>query len=129
MRQLVQLIFVSPARPYSPWRRAGDFVIVSGQLGTLPDRETLTFADGGAPGQLRQALANGAALLAEAGSSLADVVKATMFIMDMSEFGALNEVWIEAFGEPRPTRSAFAVAELPLGAQVEVEFWAYSPER
>lgn len=119
---------MSPALPYSPWRRAGDFVIVSGQLGTLNDRETLTFAEGGAPGQLRQALANGAARLNEAGSSLADVVKATMFMMDMSQFAALNEVWIEVFDEPRPTRSAFAVAELPLGAQVEVEFWAYSPE-
>jgi 2-iminobutanoate/2-iminopropanoate deaminase len=119
---------VSPARPYSPWRRAGDFVIVSGQLGTVPG-ETLTFAEGGATGQLRQALKNAAKLLDEAASSLADVVKATMFVMDMSEFAALNEVWLDVFSDPLPTRSAFAVAELPLGAQVEVEFWAYSPEQ
>ncbi len=118
-----------PARPYSPWRRAGDFVIVSGQLGTVAGKETLTFAEGGAPGQLRQALKNGATLLEEAGSSLADVVKATMFVMDMSEFASLNEVWLDVFSDPLPTRSAFAVAELPLGALVEVEFWAYSPER
>ncbi len=117
-----------PTRPYSPWRRAGDFVIVSGQLGTLPGHETLTFAEGGAPGQLRQALANASVLLKEASSSLADVVKATMFVMEMADFAALNEVWLEVFSEPLPTRSAFAVAELPYGARVEVEFWAYSPE-
>jgi 2-iminobutanoate/2-iminopropanoate deaminase len=104
-------------------------VIVSGQLGTLPGRETLTFADGGAPGQLRQALANASVLLDEAGSSLGDVVKTTMFVMDMADFSALNEVWLEVFSEPLPTRSAFAVAELPYGARVEVEFWAHSPER
>ncbi|MGA7835239.1 MAG: RidA family protein [Acidimicrobiales bacterium] len=118
-----------PARPYSPWRRAGDFVIVSGQLGTLPDRDALTFAEGGAPVQLRQALVNASRLLDEAGSSLGDVVKTTMFVMDMADFAALNEVWLEMFSEPLPTRSAFGVAELPYGALVEVELWAYSPER
>lgn len=117
-----------PARPYSAWRRAGDFVIISGQLGTLSGQETLTFADGGAPGQLRQALKNAKQVLEEAGSSLAEVVKATMFVMDMADFGPLNEVWLEAFSDPLPTRSAFAVAELPYGARVEVELWAYSPE-
>jgi 2-iminobutanoate/2-iminopropanoate deaminase len=120
---------VYPVRPYSTWRRAGDFVIVSGQLGTIPGRETLTFADDGAAGQLRQALANGNALLEEAGSSLRDVVKATMFLIDLSGFDALNEVWLETFSDPLPTRSSFAVAGLPYNAKVEVEFWAYSPER
>jgi 2-iminobutanoate/2-iminopropanoate deaminase len=52
-----------------------------------------------------------------------------LFVMDMSEFAALNEVWLETFSDPLPTRSAFAVAELPYGALVEVEFWAYSPGR
>jgi 2-iminobutanoate/2-iminopropanoate deaminase len=67
--------------------------------------------------------------LEEADSSLDEVVKATLFVMDMSEFAALNEVWLETFSDPLPTRSAFAVAELPYGALVEVEFWAYSPGR
>jgi 2-iminobutanoate/2-iminopropanoate deaminase len=119
---------MSPVRPYSTWRRAGDFVIVSGQLGIIPGRDPLTFAVG-ASGQLRQALANGKALLEEANSSLGDVVKATMFVIDLSEFDSLNEVWLETFGDPLPTRSAFAVAGLPYNAKVEVEFWAYSPER
>ena len=109
MRQLLQLSVVYPVRPYSTWRRAGDFVIVCGQLGTIPGRDTLTFADG-ATGQLRQALANGKALLEEANSSLRDVVKATMFVIDLSEFDALNEVWLDVFEDPLPTRSAFAVA-------------------
>jgi 2-iminobutanoate/2-iminopropanoate deaminase len=103
-------------------------VVVSGQLGTVPGHDALTFAEGAAA-QLRQALANGAALLEEADSSLDEVVKATLFVMDMSEFAALNEVWLETFSDPLPTRSAFAVAELPYGALVEVEFWAYSPGR
>jgi 2-iminobutanoate/2-iminopropanoate deaminase len=119
---------VYPVRPYSTWRRAGDFIIVSGQLGTIPGADTLTFAEGAA-GQLRQALANGKALLEEANSSLSDVVKATMFVIDLSEFDSLNEVWLETFSDPLPTRSSFAVAGLPYDAKVEVEFWAYSPER
>jgi 2-iminobutanoate/2-iminopropanoate deaminase len=118
---------VATVRPYSPWRRAGDFVIVSGQLGTLPDRETLTLADGAAA-QLRQALANAKVLLEEANSSLDDVVKATVFIIDLAEYASLNEVWLETFSDPLPTRSMFAVAGLPYDGQVEVEFWAYSPE-
>lgn len=83
--------------------------------------------DGGAADQLRQALSNASALLAEAGLSLSDVVKATLFLVDMTDFAACNDVWVEAFAPPRPTRSAVAVAQLPLGARAEVEMWAYSP--
>ncbi len=111
---------------YSPWRRAGDLVIVSGQLGILP--ETGELIDGGAAVQLRQALANGSTVLASAGATLSDVVKATIFILDMNEFDACNEVWLETFSDPLPARSTVAVAELPRGAKAEVEFWAHSPE-
>jgi 2-iminobutanoate/2-iminopropanoate deaminase len=113
-------------RFYSPWRRAGDFVIVSGQLGLLPDTGELI--EGGAAAELRQALVNATAVLAEAGATLSDVVKATIFILDMNEFSACNEVWLDAFSEPLPTRSTVAVAELPRGAKAEAEFWAYKPE-
>lgn len=119
---------MSPKRPYSPWRRAGDFVIISGQLGVLPDRETTTFAEGGTAGELRQALANAKTVLAEAGATLHDVVKASLFVLNMKDFAACNEVWLETFSDPLPTRSAVAVAQLPLGAQAEVELWAYAPE-
>jgi 2-iminobutanoate/2-iminopropanoate deaminase len=83
--------------------------------------------DGGAPEQLRQALANATRVLAEAGATLEQVVKTTLFLVDMGDFAACNEVWVEVFDAPRPTRSAVAVAQLPLGARAEVEMWAYSP--
>ncbi len=113
--------------PYSPWRRAGDFVILSGQVGLLPATETPTLVEGGAADQLRQALANARALLAETGASLDDVVKSTLYLVSMDDYVSCNEVWVEAFEPPRPTRSAVAVAQLPLGALAEVELWAYSP--
>ncbi|HEY5266411.1 MAG TPA: Rid family hydrolase [Acidimicrobiales bacterium] len=116
---------MSPQRPYSHWRRAGDFVILSGQLGVLPDA---TFVEGGAANELRQALLNAKAHLEEAGATLGDVVKATLFLMDINDFSACNEVWLETFSDPLPTRSSFAVAQLPLGAKAEVELWAYAPE-
>ena len=116
---------MSPQRPYSHWRRAGDFVILSGQLGVLPDT---TFVEGGTANELRQALANAKGHLEEAGASLGDVVKATLFLLDINDFVACNEVWLETFSDPLPTRSAFAVAQLPLGAKAEVELWAYAPE-
>ncbi len=120
---------MSPVRPYSPWRRAGDFVIISGQLGLVYGGPKVDFAEGGTAGQLRQLLTNAEGLLKEAGATMADVVKATMFVLDMDDFAACNEVWVDVFKDPLPTRSAFAVKELPLGAKVEVEFWAYSPVR
>jgi 2-iminobutanoate/2-iminopropanoate deaminase len=117
---------VAPTRYYSPWRRAGDFVIVSGQLGLLP--ETGELVEGGAAAELRQALVNATTLLAEAGGTLADVVKANIFIEDMNEFSACNDVWLAAFSEPLPARSTVAVADLPRNATAEVEFWAYLPQ-
>jgi 2-iminobutanoate/2-iminopropanoate deaminase len=84
--------------------------------------------EGGAPEQLAQALANARAVLAEAGADFSQVVKATLFLVDMADFAACNEVWIAHFEVPRPTRSAVAVAQLPLGARAEVELWAYAPE-
>jgi 2-iminobutanoate/2-iminopropanoate deaminase len=113
--------------PYSPWRRAGDLVVISGQLGLVPGPDKPEMVEGGAPEQLRQALINARAVLAEAGATFDQVVKATLFLTDMAAFAACNEVWNEAFEPPRPTRSAIAVVELPLGALAEVELWAYAP--
>ena len=76
--------------------------------------------------ELRQALANLAEVLGAGGrGTLADVVKTTVFLVDMADFAAMNEVWTEVFAEHRPARSAVAVAALPLGARVEVEAWAH----
>jgi 2-iminobutanoate/2-iminopropanoate deaminase len=113
--------------PYSPWRRAGDLVVISGQLGMVPGQDKPTMIDGGAPEQLRQALVNARAVLGEAGATFDQVVKATLFLTDMDNFVACNEVWVEVFEPPRPTRSAVAVHQLPMGALAEVELWAYAP--
>jgi 2-iminobutanoate/2-iminopropanoate deaminase len=120
---------MSPAvGPYSPVRRAGEWVITSGQVGIATDETGKTaLVPGGTVPQLRQALQNVAEVLAIEGATLADVVKTTLYLVDMSDFAAVNEVWVEYFTSNRPTRSAVAVAALPIGARVEVEAWAYAP--
>jgi 2-iminobutanoate/2-iminopropanoate deaminase len=120
---------MSPAvGPYSPVRRVGDWVITSGQVGMAADESGRPhLVEGGTLSQLRQVLDNVAEVLAAEGATLADVVKTTVYLLDMSEFAAVNEVWVEYFTENRPTRSAVAVAALPLGALIEVEAWAYAP--
>jgi len=81
---------------------------------------------GGFEAELRQALANLEARLAEHGATLAQVVKTTVFVRHLStDYSRLNEVYLETFAEPRPARSAVGVAELPLGAIVEIEAWAH----
>ena len=120
---------MSPAvGPYSPVRRVGDWVITSGQVGLVTgEGGAATLAEGGTLPQLRQALQNVAEVLAIEGATLADVVKTTLYLVDMGDFAAVNEVWVEYFTDNRPTRSAVAVAALPIGARVEVEAWAYAP--
>ena len=120
---------MSPAvGPYSPVRRVGDWVITSGQVGLMTDGAgTARLVEGGTVAELRQVLQNVSEVLALEGATLSDVVKTTVFLLDMSEFGAVNEVWVEYFSEKRPTRSAVAVAALPIGARIEVEAWAYAP--
>jgi 2-iminobutanoate/2-iminopropanoate deaminase len=80
---------------------------------------------GGVAAEVRQALANMGGLLAGEGASLASVVKTTVFLTHMSDYGPMNEAYMEAFGDHRPARAAVAVAGLPLSAKVEIEAWAY----
>lgn len=75
--------------------------------------------------QIRQALANVRALLESQGASMTDVVKTTAFLVDLGDFAALNQAYVEAFGDHRPARSAVGVSALPLGARVEIEAWAH----
>ncbi len=118
----------TPLGPYSPARRAGDFVILSGQLGTVPGAATPTLVEGGAAEQLRQALLNAEALLAEHGATMDQVVKGTLFLMDVADFAACNEGGGSAFAVPRPTRSTIQIAGIPMvGARAEVELWAFAP--
>ena len=81
---------------------------------------------GGVVAQFRQAVANAEAVLATEGAALADVVKATVFLVDMDDFAAMNKAYVECFGDNRPARSAVGVAALPLAALVEIELWAYA---
>jgi len=119
-----------PVGPYRPAVPAGDWVVTSGQIGAAPGPDGApAIVEGGTVAQLRQALVNLEAVLAEHGATLADVVKTTVFLVDMSEFPLLNEVWVATFATPRPARSAVGVASLPLGARVEVEAWAHVPAR
>ena len=93
----------------------------------MPGAETPTLVEGGAPEELRQALENAKTLLEQNGARMDQVVKGTLFLMDLADFAACNEVWMTAFGSPRPTRSTIQIAALPMGARAEAELWAFSP--
>ena len=110
-----------PVGPYTPIVRAGDWLVASGQVGVADGK----LVGGGVQAELRQALANLRALLEGEGASLADVAKTTLFLRHIDDYAAVNDVYVEAFGDHRPARSAVAVAGLPLGALVEVEAWAF----
>jgi len=105
--------------PYSVAVKAGHFVYSAGQLGLDP--ETGEFAPGGIEGETRQALENLKNVLEAAGSSLEKVVKTTVFLRDMNDFGAMNAVYGEFFTEDFPARSAVQVARLPKDGAVEIE--------
>lgn len=105
--------------PYSQAIMAGGFVFASGQLPIDP--ATGEFAEGGIKEQTRQSLTNVNHVLAEAGIDLSHVVKTTVFLSDMANFAAMNEVYATFFSEPYPARSAVAVKTLPKNALVEVE--------
>lgn len=106
--------------PYSQAIDSGaGIVFVSGQLPIDP--ATGAFPEGGVKEQTRQSLTNAKAILEATGLSLANVVKTTVFLADMGDFGAMNEVYAEFFKAPFPARSAVAVKTLPKGALVEIE--------
>lgn len=111
----------APVGPYTPAVRAGDWLVCSGQV-PLRDGQLV---QGGIGEATKQCVANVKALLESHGARLDQVVKTTVFLTDMSDYRAMNEAYMEAFGDHRPARSAVAVAGLPLGAPVEIEAWAF----
>ena len=109
----------SAVGPYSQGIRSGETSYFSGQIGLVP--ETGKMVEGDVAAQAEQALKNLSAVLAEAGLGTENVVKTVVFITDMANFPAVNEVYKKYFAAPYPARSCVAVAGLPLGALVEVE--------
>ena len=118
----MQIISTSDAAqaigPYSQAIKAGGFIFTSGQIALKPDGE---FVAGGVEAQARQVLQNLAAILKEAGATLQDAVKTTIFLADMGDFAVVNEIYAAAFGAHKPARSTVQVAKLPKGALVEIE--------
>ena len=114
----------APVGPYTPVVRAGDWVIVSGQLG-LKDG----VLEKGVAAQTAQAVVNLKARLAEAGVTINDVKKTLCFLTDMDTFATFNDAYVAGFGKSRPARSTIGVASLPFGGQVEIEAWAFKPVR
>lgn len=111
------------AGPYSPAVRAGDWIVLAGQIALDPATGALD--DGDAAAQTRRVLANLAAALGDCGATLRDVAKTTVFLTDLGDWVAVNAAYAEAFGDHRPARSTVQVAALPAGARVEIEAWAW----
>ena len=105
--------------PYSQAIQVGNLVYTSGQIPIDP--ATGTFVEGDIKEQTRQSLTNVKAILEEAGLSMSNVIKTTVFMADMNDFADMNAIYAEFFSEPYPARSAVAVKTLPKGALVEIE--------
>ena len=123
-RQIATACAPAAIGPYSQGMAVGDFVFTSGQIPLDP--KTGVFVEGGIQEQTRQALLNVKAVLEAAGSSMDKVIKTTVFLQNMGDFSAMNEVYAAFFeGSICPARSAVEVAALPKGALVEIEAIAH----
>ena len=109
--------------PYSQALQAGDFLFLSGQIPLDP--ATGTVVEGGIAEQTHQVLKNIGAVLSAAGSSYAQVVKTTVFLQDMADFAAMNEIYGGYFSAPAPARSTIQAAGLPRAVRVEIDCVAY----
>ncbi len=105
--------------PLSPAVRLGAALYVSGQIGLDPDAGAL--AEGGVGAETEQAFKNLGAVLTAAGKTLDDIVKVNVYLTDMAEFAAMNDIYARAFAKPYPARTCIAVRALPFGAAVEIE--------
>jgi len=105
--------------PYSQAIKVGNLIYTSGQIPVNP--KTGTIVEGGIKEQTRQSFENVKSILKEAGLTMADVIKTTVFMADMNDFAEMNAIYAEFFAEPYPARSAVAVKTLPKGAMVEIE--------
>jgi 2-iminobutanoate/2-iminopropanoate deaminase len=109
--------------PYNQAIQVGDLVFVAGQLGLKPGD---TAVEGDVGVQTEQVMRNLAAILEAAGSSLDNLVKTSVFLQDLGDFQAMNEIYARHVGDRPPARSTFEVAKLPSGALVEIEAVAHT---
>jgi 2-iminobutanoate/2-iminopropanoate deaminase len=115
------------AGPYSTALRAGDWIVISGQIGVDPSTGELV--SGGVEAQARQALANLAAVIGDCGCDWSHVAKVTQFVAEESPqwMNEVNAAYAEVVGEHRPARSTVGVTWLPMGAAYEIEAWVFKP--
>ena len=119
-KQMIETQYAPEAvGPYSQAIKTGNLLFLSGQIGIDPQIKKV--AEGGVEAQARQIFKNITAVLQEAGASLENVVKATVFLKDMADFKRVNEIYADHFKRPYPARSAVAVKELPLSVDIEIE--------
>lgn len=127
-RQIIQPEGVARLPVFSSAIRSGDFIFLSGAIGALPGVNPPTLVEGGIAAETRQTMENLRTVLGAAGATLDDVVKCTVFLADMADYAAMNEVYLEFFPQDPPARSAMAASGLALGARVEIECIAAAPE-
>lgn len=127
-RQVIQPEGVARLPVFSSAIRSGDFIFLSGQLGALPGVSPPQLVEGGIGPETRQTMENIIMVLDAAGATLDDLVKCTVFLADIEDYAAMNEVYQEYFPSDPPARSAMAGSGLALGALVEIECIAAVPE-
>lgn len=117
----------APRGPYSPAVRAGDFIFVSGQVPVDPVSGQVVTGD--VKAETRRVLENIRLNLGGCGATMADVVKCQVFLADIKDFAAMNEVYTEFFGDSKPARTTIGVGALPMGgSKVEIDAVAYKPK-
>ncbi len=122
MRRAITVPGISSVGPYSPAIRAGDLLFISGQI---PVDASGKLVPGGIEEQARQAMENLVRVLTAAGATLGDLVKVTIYLVDIDDFAVVNRVYGSYFGQKPPARACVAVKALPKGARVEIEAIAY----
>ena len=127
-KQIIDVPGVARLPVFSSAVRSGDLIFLSGSIGAVPGVSPPTLVEGGVVPQTRQTMENIRQVLAAAGATMADIVKCSVFIADMADYGQVNEVYLEFFPSDPPARSALGANGLALGAAVEIECIAAVPE-
>ena len=127
-RQVIQPAGVARLPVFSSAIRSGDFIFLSGQLGALPNVDPPQVVEGGIEAETRQTFENIIAVLAAADATLEDIIKCTVFLADIDDYGPFNGVYLEYFPNDPPARAALAASGLALGALVELDCIAAVPE-